>query len=51
MPAVTFRPWALTMSLPTLAVVVGKARLTATPAPTVVPVEGPVVTAEPSALA
>jgi len=51
MPAVTLRLVAVTWSLPIVAVVVGKARLTATPAPTVVPVAGPVVTALPSPLA
>ncbi len=51
MPAVRLRPVAVTTSLPMVALVVGKARLTATPAPTVVPVDAPVVTAAPSPLA
>src|ERR1700687_420132 len=49
MPAVSERLVALsTTPLPTEASVVGKASVTATPAPTVVPVAGPVVTAWPS---
>src|ERR1700694_2907823 len=49
MPAVSERLVAFsTTPLPTEASVVGKASVTATPAPTVVPVAGPVVTAWPS---
>src|ERR1700687_2139856 len=49
MPVVSERLVALsTTPLPTEASVVGKASVTATPAPTVVPVAGPVVTAWPS---
>src|SRR6266851_711934 len=51
MPALRVRPWALTTSLPRLAMVAGKARLMATPAPMVLPVAAPVVTAAPSAVA